>query len=148
MKSRRSPLKRGQPPKRTSPVKKRNGSRQRREKPRVNGSEAFNNWFYDQPCAICGWKPDGWEYVEKCHAKTGGMGRKADWTLTFPGCPPRVNYRAAKASDMSIEGCHREMHRIGVKSFEAKHGVNLLELAAQTQARWQSHLIASKEGTK
>ena len=110
--------------------------RSKKETERVYGSPQFRAWLYDQPCAVCGWKPDGWEYTEACHAKTGGMARKSDAELLFPGCPPRVDYRASTAAEMSIEGCHREMHRIGVKSFEKKHGVKLLDLAAKTWAAW------------
>ena len=57
------------------------------------------------------------------HVKTGGTGRKADARWIVP-------LTAAE---------HDELHRIGQRSFEAKHGIDLAFQAAIIDARWEVH---------
>jgi hypothetical protein len=104
---------------------------------RIYGPPEFREWLHAQPCAVCGWqgKP---EQMQQCHARTGGTGYKGPWTETFPGCGPhwvRPNGIGIKF-DLLIEGCHKEQGRCGVKTFEMKRDVVLLELAAETQREW------------
>lgn len=102
-----------------SPPKKRvTWKRTPEENTRVNGSIEYKVWLHDQPCAIC----DSRAWVQECHAQGDGMGRKASWTLTFPGCA----------------ACHHKQHTMGVKSFEKLHSVVLLDLAADTQRKWNA----------
>ncbi len=120
-------------PTRKTRVRKVNKKRKAKNALRANGDAAHKAWLHDQQCAICGWigLP---EEMEEMHVKGGGEGRKADVEFTIPACGPHWVW---KASDPS-EGCHRESHR-GQKSFAKKHAVDLLELAAQTQARYAEH---------
>ena len=52
-------------------------------------------------------------------------GEKAAWIRGFP-------YRF-------VESCHRELHRVGITTFEARHEVNLKARAAEFEARWLAH---------
>lgn len=68
------------------------------------------------PCSVpgCQWGPS-----ENCHVVNGGMGRKADYRFIVPLCPHH----------------HRELHTQGMQTFERKHDLNLLNIAANT-SRW------------
>lgn len=59
---------------------------------RVYGSKARVAWIAAQPCVACGKGP-----CETAHIKSGGMGRKADYTETVPLC----------------SACHRLQHAKG-----------------------------------
>lgn len=61
---------------------------------------------------------------QNVHVVSGGRGRKADakWIV-----PMQMKY-------------HEELHRIGIKSFEAKYKLNLAELAEETERKWQEYL--------
>lgn len=83
---------------------------------RIYGPEAFRDWLHQQPCAVSGIRGD----IEQVHVIGGGMSRKADWTYTVP---------------MARE-LHRQLHRVGIATFEAKHGVSLLALAEHTQQQY------------
>lgn len=116
--------------------------RPKNETERIYGPKAFRDWLHRQPCAVCGWRG----HVEQAHAKTGGIGRKDDWTRTLPLCSDHLDGRDADGFPCGEmrNGCHRESGR-GVKSFEKKYGVSLLALAAKTQTAWESSR-ASLEG--
>ena len=90
---------------------------------RIYGPKAFRAWLHAQPCILCGVVG----FTEQAHAKGDGIGRKADWTLSFPACGTRG----------TVEGCHPRSHRQGVQTFEHDAGVTLLDLAARTQAAWR-----------
>lgn len=83
---------------------------------RIYGSPARQEWLRSLGCIVCGYSP-----CAICHTKSGGMGRKADFTHTVPMCFPH----------------HREQHQMGTKSFEARYGVNLTALAEHTEAAWR-----------
>lgn len=86
---------------------------------REYGSAERVDWVRRQPCVACGHGPS-----ENAHVRTGGMGRKADACWVAPICTP----------------CHATLHRIGAKSFEAAHQIDLDHEAAITDARWAVHV--------
>ena len=79
-------------------------------------------------------------------------GPKADWIRSLPCCVPACetglvivaaharSRGAGGHADSLVSMCaphHREQHD-GIKTFEAKYGINLLALAAELEARWQT----------
>jgi hypothetical protein len=84
---------------------------------RIYGGEDRLVWVASQPCIICGLRA-----CDNAHVATGGMGRKADARFIVPLCSPD----------------HRELHQIGVASFEKRYSIDLLQLAAQTEAAWRA----------
>jgi hypothetical protein len=108
------------------------------EQERIYGPHEFREWLHDQPCAVCG----AWSgHTEQAHVGNEGKSRKAGWRRSIPLCGPRSTPCPGSNPLLSQmwEGCHRELHRIGVTSFEAKHRVSLEAVVAQTQARWRAH---------
>ena len=81
---RRTPLKRGKPPK----AKKRTAS----EFSRIYGSKARVRWVKGSPCVSCD-SVTGRNHNH--HIRSGGMGRKSDAETIVSLCPP----------------CHDELHR-------------------------------------
>lgn len=99
------------------PINSRNSARQRRSFARAYGSKARVEWLKAEPCAISGRTP-----CDVVHAIGGGMGRKSDARFTLP----------------LHRDLHRELHQIGVASFEAKYSISLVGVAAVTNARWEA----------
>jgi hypothetical protein len=102
------------------------GPAPRRRRSAVKAAEKFDReyggdermtWLKGQPCAVSGQRGD----IVAAHVKTGGTGRKADAKWTIP----------------LLRTLHDELHQHGVKTFEAKYRVNLLALAALTEAHWR-----------
>lgn len=93
--------------------------RRRREWLRTYGSEDRVLWVAQQPSIASGALG-----CENVHVRTGGMGRKADACWIVPLTPAE----------------HRELHRIGIRSFEQKYQVDLDFEARATEAAWQRHL--------
>ncbi len=60
--------------------------------------------------------------IDNVHIVTGGVGRKADYRFIVPAC----------------RKVHRILHTIGRATFERRYSVNLDQLAAKTEAAWQS----------
>lgn len=90
-------------------------TRTKRERERIYGPPAYRVLLDQIGCIICGTVP-----VEIAHVKSGGVGRKADYTHTVGMCPTH----------------HREQHQMGTKSFEVRYGVSLTDRAAQIQQAW------------
>lgn len=82
---------------------------------RSYGSLDRVEWCRNQPCVVSGTSP-----CENHHTASGGTGRKAGYETIIPLSPLK----------------HRELHRIGVKTFQTKYGVDLAAAAAATQKRW------------
>lgn len=81
---------------------------------RVYGSLARVAWIAEQPCIACDAKP-----CENAHIRSGGTGRKSEFTQIVPLCPR----------------CHRLQHEKGWKAL----GLNIAKLeylAFRTQFRW------------
>jgi hypothetical protein len=89
------------------------------ERERSYGPPERRAWVKSLACAVSGRYGD----IEQAHAKGGGAGRKADAEFILP----------------LRRELHRELHRIGVRSFEAAYCVDLLSLAARTERLWQLH---------
>jgi hypothetical protein len=66
------------------------------------------------PCIAC-----GLEESQNAHTRTGGMGRKSDYTTIVPLCDDH----------------HRE-HHAGAKSFAARYKLDLAREALVTEAKW------------
>jgi hypothetical protein len=65
------------------------------------------------PCLVCGATPS-----QACHAKSRGAGGTSEHLV--PMCPPH----------------HREQHDVGIRTFEAAHGVDLMALAQDYHRAW------------
>lgn len=92
---------------------------------RVYGPPAWRVFLDQVGCLVCGYSP-----VQLAHVRTGGMGRKADWTYTVPLCHTH----------------HREQHQHGVKTFQAKYGLDLTAAAARLQAAFASTGTSGRAG--
>jgi hypothetical protein len=103
--------------------------RSSKERQRIYGPRGYIEWIHERPCAACG--VIGWS--ECAHIKTGGMGRKDDWTRTIPLCGPHTNPRR---QTITI-GCHR-MYDLRLLALPEWCPPELL--AAETQAAWLAHL--------
>jgi hypothetical protein len=117
--SRKTPLRRGQPPKRGGKIAPKKRTKQERE--RIYGSPERQAWMREFGCVCCGRQP-----VQLHHVRVSGMGRKAGAEHTIPLC---------------VE-CHRGVHAYGVKDMEEEfsftlEGKTLREWAATFDAMWQ-----------
>lgn len=77
-------------------------------------------WIRGHVCAVAG--PDCEGNIECAHVEgsgTGGMGMKADDVFTIPLC----------------HGHHAERHRVGWRTFDARHRLDALGLAKELAAR-------------
>lgn len=75
---------------------------------RYYGSETRVDIIANIPCVICQYLP-----CENVHVISKGAG--GDWTKIVPMCSKH----------------HRELHQIGIITFQEKHAVDLLKLAAE-----------------
>ena len=130
--TRKSGLKRTGFLKRSGKLKPRNAKRQKRNHARAYGSDERIAFVKGLPCGACGWIGAS----EVAHTTTGGTGRKADAQFTAPLCGPHPI--SAFGLVGTVEGCHRMLHRLGVKTFERDFAISLDELAARTEAAWQA----------
>ena len=122
--SRRVPLPRSSKSvQRTKPLPKKNARRSKANHERAYGEHA--RWIRTLPCVACGHRGS----TEAAHTTTGGMGRKADANTLVPLCGPYVEW--ADPRPVTHEGCHRELHARGIKTFEAKYGLSLAFHAAR-----------------
>jgi hypothetical protein len=90
---------------------------------REYGSKDRVAWVKSKPCLVSGQAPS-----ENAHTRNGGMGRKG---------PPESIVPLAPAY-------HRELHRIGIRSFEAKYAnrlcfCSLARWAEIVEQAWQYH---------
>ena len=102
-----------------TPMPRVNRARKAKNSLRAYGPAERRDWLTSRPCIICG-KPGP---SEQAHVETGGTGRKANADKTIPAC----------------HDCHQGpqgMHA-GIRSFEARHGVDLQLLAAAVERAWQ-----------
>lgn len=71
-------------------------------------------------CVVESCPTDDGDYLDNCHAHTGGMGRKADYTTVFPAC------RA-----------HHFEHDAGRERFAEKYGLDIERCCAETERAFQ-----------
>jgi hypothetical protein len=117
--------------------------RPKNAKKKANHERAYGEkaaWIRAQDCCAC--QCDG-NYDGKpqaaAHTASGGTGRKADASTLVALCQTRLSC----ITDEMVEGCHEQSHRIGVKTFEKKWGVDLKAKAADYEARWQTFVSAA-----
>lgn len=107
-------------------IKKKPRSKSERE--RIYGPKGYVEWIHEQPCIACGVVG----FSEVAHIKTGGMGRKDDWTRTVPLCGVRPGFAGL------YMGCHR-FHDEYPTNFHDAHGNLLLDVVADAINRaWHS----------
>ncbi len=110
-----------------TPIKKK--ARPADETKRIFGPKARMAWLKGLPCAACGYT--GPILRDAAHAITGGMSRRSEFTSLLPLCAVRWE------GGVLIEGCHRECHQHGVKTFESKYGISLQSLASDVARQWE-----------
>jgi len=106
-------------PPREKPVRSKRARRKREETLRVYGPTERLDWLHSLPCCVSGVRGD----IHCVHVKTGGVSRKADYQWTVP---------------MAAE-LHRQLHRIGIRSFEARYNIDLELAAIATEQAWLAH---------
>ncbi len=81
-------------------------------------SETRLDWIASLPCTACGGGP-----CENHHISTGGMSKRAHYSLIIPLCFTH----------------HREWHTIGRDSFAAKYGINPAVEAERIAKAWYEY---------
>lgn len=99
-------------------------------KPARERDDEYRQWIRAQPCILADREPcecSGYIRVNNrhlasqfCHVKTVGA-RGGDRQNGYPGCP----------------GHHAEQHRIGIKTFERRYGLNLKQAALDYDERYR-----------
>jgi len=102
-----------------------NRERRSTESQRAYGPSARRRWVQGLPCCVRGCA-NGW--IQNVHiSPTGtgpsGIGRKGDYKHVVPMCKTH----------------HDELHRLGQKTFERKHDIDLDIQACATQGAWERH---------
>lgn len=82
---------------------------------RAFGSIERVEWMHTVGCSVCSRGP-----VEIAHAKSRGAGGTSADTL--PLCREH----------------HHEQHAVGIRTFEAKYGIDMTAAAAQMESLWQA----------
>lgn len=108
-----------------SRVRKVNGPRKTREFARAYHSKKYVEFTKSCACIFCGHVG----HSETAHAATGGMGRKADWTRTFPACGPHP------VGKLLRDGCHA-LYDQDRQTLLRVTGVDLEAAIARHQAMW------------
>lgn len=96
-------------------VKPRNPKRRQSEFARAYHSKERVEWVKSLPCCVCSTVPS-----DNAHVGNGGAGRKAGYESIVPLCREH----------------HRELHNIGIQSFNERHWIWLHIVADTTQAVW------------
>ena len=98
-------------------------ARRKRRFARQYDSAAYVEWIHARPCAVprCRRGP-----CDAAHARSRGAGGTARHVLPLCGGP---------------SGHHAEQHRIGVRSFEAKYRIVLLDISERTWKDWERRLL-------
>lgn len=81
---------------------------------------SYLQWLRGRPCPIGGQCAGRTEAMHVDHGGDKGMGTKASDRFALPGCSAH----------------HGELHRSGRHTFEARHNVDLLKLAAEYWSHW------------
>lgn len=96
--------------------------------------EPFLAWIRQQPCCVSGVRTGEWIEVPFPSGRTGKVPARieaAHVKTRSTGGPDRGNVVPMELSK------HRESHRIGIKSFARKHGIDLRELAAHYATEYE-----------
>ena len=100
-------------------IRPRNPERRASEWARAFGSRVRVLFVAALPCRVPICRTE--QRSENAHATTGGTSRKADADKILPLCRRH----------------HRELHGIGRRTFEARHGIDLLACAEWTEWKWR-----------
>lgn len=107
-------MKRGGRIARRKPIKRVNKARREQRFAKAFGPKA--NWIRRQDCVV----PGCFDLpVEAAHAKSHGSGGTSEHLCSL--CAPH----------------HREQHDLGIRTFQGKHGIDLLALARVQEAKWR-----------
>ncbi len=122
----RPPLQRSRTPIARGPVKRKNAKRAKANHARAYGDHA--KVIRKMACLVC-----DWPHSEAAHVGNGGLSRKGDRSKLVPLCGPHLIWQPAGSFGrfIQVEGCHGELHRQGIKTFEREHGVDLASTAAR-----------------
>ena len=107
------------------PVKRRNVKRHAAAMLRAFGPIERREWMRAQPSVVDGATP-----CVSVHVKSGGKSRRADARYTVP----------------MTWAQHQEMHNVGQATYARKHGLDLLDLAAETELKYRSYLSRQMDG--
>jgi len=113
-------MKAGSPQKRRTRVNPINRKRREKEWARAYHSRERRDWVKTRECKVQGCR----RKAVNMHIKTGGTGRKADYTEIADICQTH----------------HLESHR-GQKTFELKYKLALRQIADQLDADWERYLM-------
>jgi hypothetical protein len=130
-----SPHRSTKPIRRTAVKKK---PRKPSETLRIYGPKGYVEWIHEQACVAC----HVVGFSQCAHIKTGGMGRKDDWTRTIPLCGQHMHQDQGREGYMR-SGSHFWLHAHGREPFERRHKIDLTIAAAETQRRWLDHQRAT-----
>lgn len=127
----RKPL-RSSSPSRTAPPKRKarivKKARPAKETRRIYGPVEFRDYLHRHACLGCGYKG---EAIQQAHLRTGGVGRKDDWTRTGPLCGPRLD------GGTMLVGCHWQ-HDEAKRSWLTRGGLTFAEAQRQFFAEWEA----------
>ncbi|MCK9494178.1 MAG: hypothetical protein M0R75_01600 [Dehalococcoidia bacterium] len=112
----RTPLRRGAPLRRKQRLRARNDARREVRFLRAYESPARVLWTRGCGCVVTGCRSTR---IEVTHVRSRGAGGTADDTVAM------------------CRDHHRELHRVGTLVFEARHRLDLADLAAQHALRWR-----------
>lgn len=120
--------------KQRKPIPKVNPARKAKNAERAYGAKAA--WIRTKPCAIKG--------CHRCpviaaHTGGGGVGIKGSNANLVPLCGTGYVSKDALSSNVLTEGHHEESHR-GIKTFQAKYGVDLKDLALRFERVFQNEV--------
>jgi hypothetical protein len=122
--------------------------RKKSERERIYGPKGYVEWIHEQKCIACGVVG----YSECAHIKTGGTGRKDDWTRTVPFC----GFRRASFSPLpkspydsiNFIGCHQQYDEFQW-AFKLEHpDFNAAEAARTTNEAWMAFSGIPERGVK
>lgn len=126
----RTPLRRGQSPRRKTMLRAKTELRRRVRLAAVTkdaakraarhehqyGPAGYGDWLRSLACVVAGCRDDR---IEASHVRSRGAG--GDWTAQVPMC----------------HGHHSELHALGIVTFQRTHSLDLADLAAAHALRWR-----------
>ena len=126
--TRRTPLRRGQPPKRKKRLPRKNEKRAARRFEQGFHSEAFVAWVRSLACCVSGESGTADDPIVCAHVRSRGAGGR--WWHVVP----------------MLASLHEEQHWIGMRRFEEKYSVRLEDIAAATAQRWMAFTRTEEVG--
>lgn len=129
----RSPIKRGSPPKRTAMQTRKAAIKKKRSKPRRTSAKknpAYVNWLHERKCIACAVLPRDkyapFMIIDAAHTENNGMRSKGPDSSRVPLC----------------RNPHHREYDAGREAFELKYG---LDMKAQASAHYAAFLIVRED---